>query len=99
MKRFTRTREDFVCAHCGEAVRGTGYTNHCPQCLWSKHVDMNPGDRAEPCKGLMEPTSVETKAGTHTLTHRCTLCGFSRRQTANSADNLETITELSAHRA
>ena len=23
-----------------------GYTNHCSQCLWSKHVDINPGDRS-----------------------------------------------------
>jgi len=23
-----------------------GYTNHCSQCLWSKHVDINLGDRS-----------------------------------------------------
>ena len=91
MKKFTRTIEDFVCAHCGAAVRGNGYTNHCPQCLWSKHLDIHPGDRAEKCGGMMEPVSVETKGGAHTLTHRCTLCGFSRRQTASPDDNFEKI--------
>lgn len=45
MKHFTKTVEDFICAHCGTHVRGNGYTNHCPECLWSKHVDNNPGDR------------------------------------------------------
>ncbi|MFA6992594.1 MAG: RNHCP domain-containing protein, partial [Candidatus Gracilibacteria bacterium] len=40
-KRFSRTIEDFVCEKCGAKVKGDGYTNHCPKCLWSKHVDIN----------------------------------------------------------
>src|SRR3989338_8156335 len=44
-RRFQRTKEDFTCERCGFFVRGSGYTNHCPQCLWSKHVDVNPGNR------------------------------------------------------
>ena len=43
---FTRKVEDFTCEHCGREVHGNGYTNHCPHCLHSKHVDVNPGDRA-----------------------------------------------------
>jgi hypothetical protein len=42
-KRFQKTVEDFVCEHCGHPVAGNGYTNHCSQCLWSKHVDDNSG--------------------------------------------------------
>lgn len=99
MKRFTRTVENFVCEQCGAEVRGNGYTNHCPHCLWSKHVDINPGDRAEECGGLMEPVSVETKNGAHMLTHCCALCGFSRRQTAHPDDNLEKIIKLSTAHA
>ena len=49
---FIRKTEDFICEHCGREVRGNGYTNHCPYCLWSKHVDINPGDRAAGCGGL-----------------------------------------------
>ncbi len=96
MKNFTRTIENFTCEHCGANVVGNGYTNHCPACLWSKHVDVTPGDRAEGCGGLMEPVGVETKAGVHTLTHRCTPCGFSRRQTASTEDNFDKIVALSA---
>ena len=45
--RFIRREENFVCEVCGAKVKGTGYTNHCPQYLWSKHVDkLIPGDRA-----------------------------------------------------
>ena len=51
--RFTRVVEDFTCGQCGAAVTGDGYTNHCPLCLWSRHVDINPGDRAAECGGLM----------------------------------------------
>jgi len=60
-KKFQRQKEDFVCGECGTTVSGTGYTNHCPQCLWSMHVDVNPGDRAAACGGMMEPKKVEKK--------------------------------------
>jgi len=43
---FTRNIENFTCERCGAAVEGNGFTNHCPACLCSKHVDINPGDRA-----------------------------------------------------
>lgn len=56
-KRFSKNDSGFVCAHCGKKVEPLGYTsrNHCPFCLWSLHVDENPGDRACECGGEMEP--------------------------------------------
>ena len=96
MRRFVRTTEDFICEQCAAKVHGNGYTNHCSVCLWSKHVDVNPGDRAEPCGSAMEPVAVETKGGKHTITHRCLSCGFTRRQKAAREDNLLRIIELSA---
>ena len=62
-KKFQRTIEDFTCEQCNFAVKGNGYTNHCPKCLWSKHVDVNPGDRAATCGGLMEPIGAEVGGG------------------------------------
>lgn len=94
---FTRTTEDFVCERCGAAVRGNGYTNHCPRCLWSKHVDENPGDRAAVCGGAMEPVAVAARGGEYIITHRCARCGFTRRQTVDPADDTARITELSAN--
>jgi Zn finger protein HypA/HybF involved in hydrogenase expression len=74
-KRFQRRIEDFVCENCGVKVQGNGYTNHCPACLWSKHVDINPGDRANSCGGLMEPVGAYFKSQKWRLKHRCQKCG------------------------
>ena len=59
--RFTEIDEEFICENCGKRVPKLGYScrNHCPYCLHSKHVDKNPGDRAEECHGDLEPVSME----------------------------------------
>ena len=55
------------------------YRNHCPACLWSKHVDIDPGDRASACRGMMRPERVEHRGGKGlVLVHRCVVCGFVR---------------------
>ena len=61
--RFTEIDEEFICENCGKKVPKLGYScrNHCPYCLHSKHVDKNPGDRAESCYGDLEPVSMEKK--------------------------------------
>jgi rubrerythrin len=94
-RRFERTKEDFICGNCGYAVRGNGYTNHCPRCLWSQHVDVNPGDRAAVCGGLMEPTGAELKKGTWVISHRCTKCGFERKNKTAPDDDFNTILQIS----
>ena len=75
---FKKVVEDFICEQCGKTVSGSGYTNHCPQCLWSKHVDIDPGDRASDCEGLMEPLRLEEKDGAPRVLHRCMLCGHEK---------------------
>ena len=76
MRQFQRKKEDFICEHCGKEVKGNGYTNHCPECLYSKHVDINPGDRAEDCGGLMEPVELEQKDGKYIIDQNlCIMCG------------------------
>lgn len=98
MKRFIRTIEDFICDQCGTEVTGSGYTNHCPKCLWSKHVDQNPGDRASLCKGAMEPFSVSVlPRGAYRIMHRCARCGFIHAQNAAKEDSMERLIELSTH--
>ena len=94
-RKFQRTKEDFTCEQCGFFVHGSGYTNHCPQCLWSKHVDVNPGDRQETCQGLMEPVGVELKGGKYTIIHHCISCGFEKRNKAAKDDNFDAIVQLS----
>lgn len=90
-KRFQRRIEDFVCGHCRAKVAGDGYTNHCPVCLWSRHVDVNPGDRAATCGGKMQPVAVEPVRGGWTLVHRCESCGAERRCKTATADDREAI--------
>jgi len=93
-KKFQRMTEDFTCGHCGAEVRGNGYTNHCPKCLWSRHVDVNPGDRAETCGGMMEPVAYERKGKEIVIVHRCVACGAERRVKSADDDNFENILKL-----
>jgi hypothetical protein len=95
MKGFTKTVEDFNCAHCGAVVRGNGYTNHCPHCLWSRHVDENPGDRAATCGGMMCPISVAPDGARFVITHRCEICGKVKRQRTSDNDDMDAIIALS----
>ncbi len=92
-KKFQRKIEDFVCEHCGVKVKGNGYTNHCPYCLWSKHVDIFPGDRQNECLGLMEPKEVYFKNQIWHLVHKCQKCGEERVIKLKEVDE-EKIKEL-----
>jgi predicted RNA-binding Zn-ribbon protein involved in translation (DUF1610 family) len=95
MSTFIKKTENFTCGHCKKKVKGNGYTNHCPNCLWSKHVDKSPGDRAEKCLGMMKPVNLELKKGEYILTHECEKCGEKRRCKTSKFDNLEALTKLS----
>ena len=96
---FTSNIEDFTCGHCGAAVVGNGYTNHCPVCLWSKHVDVDPGDRLAVCGGLMEPIRIEGSSPSYILTHKCTVCGHEKRNVIADNDSPEKIVELARKQA
>ncbi len=72
--------ESFRCVHCRLDVPmsapGTAHRNHCPNCLWSRHVDDEPGDRASDCMASMEPIAITVrKDGEWVLIHRCNGCG------------------------
>jgi len=73
--------ESFTCKVCGTLVTpegaGTRHRNHCPRCLSSAHLDGDePGDRASPCGGVMEPIGVWVrKNGEWAVIHRCRACG------------------------
>ncbi len=88
-KVFQKRKEDFQCEQCGCFVTGSGYTNHCPRCLFSKHVDIFPGDRAESCGGLMEPVALEKERGEERIVHRCRRCGFLRRNRVQQGDDFD----------
>jgi hypothetical protein len=92
---FIKKVEDFVCDNCGAKVKGNGYTNHCPNCLFSKHVDDKiPGDRLSLCLGLMKPIKVEIKAGNYSLVHSCLKCGKTIKNKVSPEDSFEEILKL-----
>ena len=94
MAKFIKNKEDFICERCESEVKGTGFTNHCPKCLWSKHVDIHPGDRASKCKGMMKPNSVEIKGQEYILINKCIKCGYEKRNTTSANDDFELILSL-----
>ncbi len=98
MTAFTRTKEDFTCEQCGREVQGDGYTNHCPNCLWSKHVDVEPGDRASGCGGTMKPIAVEGTSPEYDLLHECVLCGHRKRNKASLEDSKEALALVASQR-
>lgn len=96
VKKFQRTIENFVCENCGFEVLGNGYTDHCPKCLYSKHVDINPGDRMNECRGLMKPVDFEIKHGKYVVIYECLKCGEIHRVKASDNDDLGKILELNS---
>lgn len=93
-KKFQKTVEDFICEYCGFHVSGNGFTNHCSKCLWSKHVDVYPGDRASNCGGMMEPVRVEKEKKGYMLVHRCTLCGYEKPNKVSPEDDFQAVVDL-----
>lgn len=93
---FIRTPENFICEKCCNEVIGNGYTNHCPNCLWSKHVDVDPGDRLASCGGLMEPTRIDKKGSEYTISHKCIKCRFERINKAQKEDNFDMLLQIVA---
>ena len=94
-KNFIKNKEDFVCENCGHKVVGTGYTNHCPKCLYSKHVDNIPGDRANKCNGLMAPVEILYHNGQYSITHKCLRCRVTKNNKTSPEDDFDKIIELS----
>lgn len=93
--QFIKKVENFVCGNCGFEVTGDGYTNHCPKCLWSKHVDVFPGDRSESCGGLMRPVGLKIENGKEIIVHRCEVCRDVRLCRVSQDDDRDEILKLS----
>jgi len=87
----SQTFGEFKCAHCGYIVSsarwlsGVNNRNHCPYCLWSRHMDLfSAGDRLSACKAAMQPVALTIKRsrnkyrhgnGELMLVHQCMGCG------------------------
>ena len=84
--------DPFTCRVCGRVVlpagAGSAHRNHCPNCLTSLHLDVEPGDRAADCGGVMEPVAVWVRGrGEWAVIHRCRRCGALSSNRVAADDN------------
>lgn len=101
MKKFRMLNEDFICENCGKKVEKSEYTarDHCPYCLYSKHVDINPGDRLNECKGLLVPIGIEKFKNTYKIIYRCSKCNIIHKNIMHDDDNMDLIINLSIEKS
>lgn len=97
MKQFFKNDNEFICENCGKKVEKLNYTtrDHCPYCLYSKHVDINPGDRANMCKGLLKPIGIEKYKDTYKILYKCEKCNNEHKNIMANDDNMDMIIEIS----
>ena len=101
---------NFRCAHCGYIVSsahwlsGVNNRNHCPYCLWSRHLDLyTAGDRLSACKAPMQPIALTSKRsrnkygrgrGELMLVHLCSDCGKVSINRIAADDDANTLLEV-----
>ena len=97
MKKFNMIDEAFICENCGKKIEKLGYTarHHCPYCLYSKHVDINPGDRLNTCMGLLKPIGIEKFKDTYKILYKCTKCNKEHKNIMAKDDDMNMIIEIS----
>jgi len=92
--------QGFKCGHCkrfiGPLPSGGHHRNHCPFCLYSRHVDATrSGDRASTCGALMRPIGAfQRPNGEHVIVHRCLGCGFERFNRIAADDDFDLVLAL-----
>ncbi len=104
-------QKDFKCQNCNYLVKTVGYIgtrnrNHCPKCLYSKHVDEKvPGDRKSKCMGLMKPLGItfkkekgdkygNKKQGEIMIIHECEKCKKISKNRIAADDSNKKVLEL-----
>jgi hypothetical protein len=75
---------------------GGHHRNHCPLCLYSRHVDgRRPGDRGSACGGTMAPVGACARPdGEQEIVHRCNACGLERRNRVAADDDVYAVMRL-----
>ncbi len=98
-KKFKMIDEEFICENCGRKVETLKYTarDHCPYCLYSKHVDINPGDRKNTCLGVLVPFSVEKFKKGFKIIYKCQKCGQIKKNIMAIDDDMDMVIKLSVN--
>ena len=97
MKKFNMIDEEFICENCKKNVNKLNYTarDHCNHCLYSKHVDIMPGDRANNCHGMLKPIGIEKYKNTYKIIYKCEKCNILHKNIMADDDNFDIMIELS----
>ena len=101
-KRFQMIDENFKCLICGMDVKPLEYTarDHCPNCLCSLHLDLNPGDRLCPCHGILKPIDIEKgKKDSLKIIYKCSKCGEIKKNKVAIDDNYDLILKIMSHQS
>jgi hypothetical protein len=101
--RYSQASDEmFKCRHCHRFVcplpSGGRHRNHCPFCLYSRHVDdRKSGDRLSTCGASMEPIGYfQRSGGEYVLVHRCLACDFERFNRIAADDDFDLVLSLPA---
>ncbi len=95
-----RRGKSFVCKNCSRKVLpikyGGRFRNHCPNCLYSLHLDLRKaGDRKNKCGGVMEPVGFfKRRTGEQVIVHRCLKCDKEVFNRIASDDDFEKVNAL-----
>ena len=97
MKRFNELDEGIICKHCGKEVLPLGYSSrdHCPYCLYSIHIDINPGDRQNTCLGMLKPIGIEKYKDTYKILYKCEKCNKNHKNIIAKDDDMNEIINIS----
>ncbi len=96
-KKFKMLDEPFTCVVCNKKVEPLKYTarDHCPFCLCSIHIDNNPGDRANPCLGILKPIDFEkSKNDSYKIIYKCQKCGIIKKNKMANDDNFDLVLKI-----
>ncbi len=96
MKKFKMIDVSFTCRNCGNEVLPLGYTarDHCNKCLYSIHIDNNPGDRANECLGDLVPINIEKYKDTYKLIYKCNKCGEIKKNIMATDDDYDVVLNI-----
>ncbi len=97
MKKFTKINDSFICQYCKTNNPPATKTcrNHCLNCLCSKHVDKNPGDRSENCHGKLIPIDFDIRGGEiKQIIFQCKKCNMIRKNKPAQDDNKNKIWKI-----
>ena len=96
-KQFRKNNTSFCCIACNRRVpiHPTSSRDHCDYCLTGLHVDINPGDRSNPCTGILAPIGLITKSKRSQIIYRCQKCHQIVKNRVAPDDNVDKLIYLS----